>query len=385
MAVSCNDSNERFILMGDVVGATQGEEVTLSYPLLKDGVWYEQTLTTAVDDGCFRFEGELHGLSHARLWFDNMDEVLLFIEPRRVSIRMERDRPYAFEIRGVSIKAEYEEFRKALGEVPQMLYEKNHTLLSANMAWLDAEQKGDAAADSLKQMFYNAVSELRQIRVKEFEGCHRFLSQRLDYTIAPYLLYYLAFNEAVETGELLRLYYGMPSDVREGMLGLLARQQVDITTSDAGGYEGDTAFDFEREDSSGRSVCMSDYLQTGGLLLLDFWASWCGPCIEQAPHVRRLYEQYSARGLKIIGVSTDDDTMAWRSTIDRYGFGIYPQVLSSEPSEHELFFEELADIAARYDVTSIPCFILIDEKGKIVARWQHFDERVSERLDSLLK
>ena len=116
----------------------------------------------------------------------------------------------------------------------------------------------------------------------------------------------------------------------------------------------------------------------------DFWASWCVPCIEQMPNVRRLCEEYSERGLRVIGISSDDDATAWRRAIEKYGLTEYPQVMSEDRSEERLFFDEMADVCERYEVESIPCFILIDGKGEIIARWQHFDEGIFEMFESLL-
>lgn len=382
--VSCNNINGGFILTGEIIGAEQGEKIMLSYPLLKDGVWYVQRLTADVVDGTFRFEGELQDLMSAHLSFENMDEVQIFIEPRRMTIEMERERPYAFKMQGVSAWPESEEYRKALEDVSQILFEKNRALQNANMAWVEAEQRADVSADSLKSVFYDAILDLRLAKARELECCHRFLSEHSDYAIAPYMLYYLAFNEAVDDDELLELYDGLSQQVQQSAIGKLAKQRVELVTSQMGGFGGDTAFDFERvEVLSGKRVRMSDYLKDGGYLLLDFWASWCGPCVEQMPNVKRLYDKYSARGLRVIGVSTDDDPSAWQNAIEKYGLARYPQVLSRESSEQELFFDELADIATRYEVNSIPCFILIDHDGKIVERWQHFDDGRFELIDNL--
>ena len=182
----------------------------------------------------------------------------------------------------------------------------------------------------------------------------------------------------------MAIYDQLPSRSRESGLGLLAKQRIELSASDAGGYEGDRAFDFERVDAGGDLIRMSDYISQGGYLLLDFWASWCVPCIEQMPNVKRLREEYCERGLHIIGISSDDDEVAWRRAIEKYGLIAYPQVLSEERSEERLFFDELANVCDRYEVESIPCFVLIDDAGKIVARWQHFDEEIFELIENLL-
>lgn len=381
---SCSAPKDTFILKGEISGAVEGEHITLLYPILKDGVWYERELSTTVTEGEFLFEGELREMTFAHLVFDNMDEVLLFIEPRRMKINLERDRAYDFSLQGVEVESEFEAFRRWMGEIPRSLYEESRKVVEANERWIEATQRGDLAADSLMRVFYDAVSDFHKVRDAELERCRGFLDEHLDYAIAPYWLYYLTFCEELSEEEAMAIYDRMPSRSRESGLGLLAKQRIELSASDVGGYEGERASDFERVAADGNRVRMSDYLSQDGYLLLDFWASWCVPCIEQMPNVRRLCEEYSERGLRIIGISSDDDVMAWQRAIEKYRLAEYPQVLSEERSEVRLFFDELANVCDRYEVESIPCFVLIDDAGKIVARWQHFDEEIFELIENLL-
>ena len=381
---SCSAPKDTFILKGEISGADEGEQITLLYPILKDGVWYERELSTTVTEGEFLFEGELSELTFAHLVFDNMDEVLLFIEPRRMTINLERNRAYDFSLQGLAIENEFEAFRRWMGEIPRSLYEESRKVVEANEKWIEATQRGDLAADSLMRVFYDAVSDFYKVRDAELERCRGFLEEYLDYAIAPYWLYYLTFCEVLSVEEAMAIYDRMPSQGRESGLGLLAKQRIELSASDVGGYEGERASDFERVAADGNRVRMSDYLSQDGYLLLDFWASWCVPCIEQMPNVKRLRDEYCERGLHIIGISSDDDEVAWRRAIEKYGLTAYPQVLSEERSEVRLFFDELANVCDRYEVESIPCFIPIDGKGEIVARWQHFDEEIFELIENLL-
>ena len=91
------------MLKGEILGAKQGEKISLVYPILKDGVWYERELESVVVDEKFIFEGELNAITNAYLLFENMDEGDLFIEPRRMTISLERGRPYDYSMRGLSV------------------------------------------------------------------------------------------------------------------------------------------------------------------------------------------------------------------------------------------------------------------------------------------
>ena len=385
LLLSCATPADTFVLEGVIHGAQAGEELTLLYPQLKDGVWYRRTLTTEVVDDKFSFEGELSDLTYATLVFDNMDEVGFFIDAGRMTLEMERERPYDFTLQGVSIKAEFEEYRRWMGDTARKMYESNRNVQDANQRWIESSQGSAPEADSLMQVFYNHVYAFREAKAQEVERMRGFMEEHLDYAIAPYMLYYVAFNEGISNDEAHALYSQLPQVSRQSALGQLAWRRIYLSASDEGGFEGDKAFDFERNSADGQRVRMSEQVTKGGYLLLDFWASWCAPCIVEMPAVRQLYDKYSDRGLHIIGVSSDEDTEAWRRGIEQHGLGRYPQVLSLEPLAEELFFAEEADVATRYEVTSIPCFILLNDECEVVARWQHFDEQTLKFVESLFE
>ena len=382
---SCATPADKFVLKGVIHGAQTGEQLMLIYPQLKDGVWYRRTLTAEVVDDKFTFEDELSDLTYASLVFNNMDEVGLFIDAGCMTLEMERERPYEFTLQGVSIKAEFEEYRRWMGDTARKMYESNRNVQDANQRWIEASQRSAPEADSLMREFYNCVYAFRETKMQEVEHMRSFMEEHLDYAIAPYMLYYVAFNDGVSNDEASALYRQLPQGSRQSALGQLAMQRIELSASKVGGFEGDKAFDFELDGADGQRVRMSEHVPKGGYLLLDFWASWCAPCIVEMPAVRRLYDEYSAHGLRVIGISSDEDVEAWKKGIEQHGLARYPQVLSREPLAEELFFAEETDIATRYEVTSIPCFILLNDECEVVARWQHFDEQTLKFVEDLFK
>jgi peroxiredoxin len=125
----------------------------------------------------------------------------------------------------------------------------------------------------------------------------------------------------------------------------------------------------------GDVVKISDYVGKNKLVLVDFWASWCGPCRQEMPAVVRTYSDFHGKGLEIIGVSFDSESDSWRHAIHELKMN-WPQM-----SDLRGWESKGAEI---YDVRSIPANVLIDQKGKIVARDLRGDD-LYMKVEELLK
>lgn len=107
-------------------------------------------------------------------------------------------------------------------------------------------------------------------------------------------------------------------------------------------------------DMNGNKVKLSDYVGKGKYVLVDFWATWCGPCMREMPTLKRVYDKYKGENFEIVGVSVDDDVDAWKKTVKAKGMD-WIQLHDSGKS------------AGRYyKVNSIPFTLLFDKSGNIV-------------------
>lgn len=125
---------------------------------------------------------------------------------------------------------------------------------------------------------------------------------------------------------------------------------------------------YEAPDLTGMTPDSSTYSLKqlrGKVVMIDFWASWCGPCRRENPNVVANYEKYKDKGFDILGVSLDRDMGAWRKAIEADGLPWHHiSDLKGWQSSH----------AALYSVTSIPQTMLLDRNGKIIARNLRGDE-----------
>lgn len=135
--------------------------------------------------------------------------------------------------------------------------------------------------------------------------------------------------------------------------------------------EGQMYADVQLVDKDGNPVALSSYVGKSKCVLVDFWASWCAPCIQEMPHLIKTYNTYKGKGLEIVGISVDDDKIAWLDAV----------------SKHKMTWVQLADAtksaSETYGINSIPHTILIDADGTIVAknlRGKALEDKIAEML-----
>ena len=133
--------------------------------------------------------------------------------------------------------------------------------------------------------------------------------------------------------------------------------------------------DFEMLTPEGKSVKLSDFVGKGKVVLVDFWASWCGPCRREMPNLVEAYKQYKGKNFEIVGVSLDQNGEAWKNAIK--------QLDITWPQMSDLKYWE-CEGARLYAVSSIPHTVLIDAEGTIIARGLH-GEGLQEKLAEVLK
>jgi len=141
------------------------------------------------------------------------------------------------------------------------------------------------------------------------------------------------------------------------------------------GMEGQPAPDFALKSSTGKNLRLSEY--RGDVVMINFWATWCGPCRQEMPLLDELYARYQRVGFNLLGVNIDDDSRRAMKMVDELGVN-FP-----------VLFDAGKEVSKLYEVDAMPVTILVDREGTV--RYVHhgykpgYENAYLDQIRSLLR
>lgn len=212
----------------------------------------------------------------------------------------------------------------------------------------EARAKGDATTMNQISGDYQNLEGLFKQSIEDFVKTHP------KSAVSGYAIYFNYQGPNVKGEELEKLVGLLDKSFLKTKYGELAQEKLVQLRGTTIGYP---AINFSQASPEGKMIKLSDF--KGKYVLVDFWASWCGPCRAENPNVVNAYQKYKDKGFTVFGVALDSNKDAWLKAIEKDNL-TWPQV-----SDLKGWANEAAKL---YGITSIPQNLLLDKDGKIVAK-----------------
>jgi len=346
--ISCNQNKETksYTIDGKIEGVSSGYAI-LEYSDFKD--------TTEIMNGQFIFEGKLQKPEVCIIRISGCElHKEFYIENSKISFFGHIDSLDKVKISGSKTENEWISYNILLSE-----YDEKYKSIRSEYKLADEDRK----AELIK------INE--QIELEQAEAQKSFIKKNPSSYLCINILWEIdwSFNSAFEYNEYIDILdtslnnYKRLIDLKE-LVGRMEKVEL-----------GQIAPDFEVNDIDGELIRLSDLYSTSNYLLLDFWASHCGPCRKENAHIKEAYDKFHDKGFDVISVSTDTKKEFWASAIKKDELTWTNVCNLKEWNDNE--------IVNMYALRQISNNLLLDKKGKIIAKNLRGDD-LFKKLDELI-
>jgi peroxiredoxin len=325
-------ADKGFTIKGNITGI---KDSTLVFLANSNGNPVSQTYVT---NGTFQLIGKVESEDVYQLNFiGHQDTYEIFMGNDNINLTGKATAIKALIVSGKSAAQDYQLYQKRFNPLKERL-NKNVTLANQTQ---DAKKR-----DSLVAIVNKTVADIQsQIDL--------FIKEKPASPVSAFILYIT--NQLNNDPELLQQRFDLlTDDAKKNMYGNAISEMVEASSF---GSIGSSAPDFVQNNEEGKPVSLSSF--KGKYVLIDFWASWCGPCRRENPNVVAAYNAFKNRNFTILGVSLDQDKQKWLDAI----------------KTDNLNWTQVSDLAywnnaaaKKYKVSSIPQNYLLDPNGKIIAK-----------------
>ena len=139
--------------------------------------------------------------------------------------------------------------------------------------------------------------------------------------------------------------------VKNCLLGIVFSALAATSLAASGSLTGQTAPDFALKSSTGENLRLSEY--RGDVVMINFWATWCGPCRQEMPLLDELHSRYERVGFSLLGVNIDDDSRKAMNMVSELGVS-FP-----------VLFDARKEVSKMYDVDAMPTTVILDREGRV--------------------
>lgn len=322
-------------LDGDVRGLKDGMVVFRYY---KDNAYRNDTVS--IHDGKFTWLADMQEPQRVNATFlPKRRQLSFFSDMGYLQLTAHVDSLQDFTLTGSDVQGEADRFNAATRELSPRQKELLQQLTDAPLE--KRPEIGEQLLELARSRYTENVKKYVQEHPQSLFSLQLVKDMAEDFSGPKYNIVYPLYNSLPE------VVRGTPSGRRvAGLLPIMQRSA-----------EGEEIADLSQSDTSGRKISLASF--KGKYVLVDFWASWCGPCRAEHPNLLKAYDTYKSKGFTVIGISLDADANKWKKAIEEDRLP-WTQLSDLKGRENE--------IAQYYNVRGIPWNILVDRDGRIVAK-----------------
>lgn len=372
-------AQHNFVLNGSLSKNADKKKIYLTYKVNGKSI----TKSSEIYNNKFVFKGEIDFpvkaiiCTDARFYMTNLNSKIFYLEPCIMNAKLDFDDLNTIVIKGSKTNDEFyalqnttekEKIHKKIDSIRERsrFYSVKMTGTSDNSLKIKFQKSLDSLDQQLDQLVDQNIKINRQ---SEFE----FIKKNPNSFIAPDLLYRILAeaDDQIPYDTIKGLYNKLGPEVKKSYSGKQLTEKLNYFENSR---IGSPAPDFKVIDLNSNMLQLRSF-KNNKYVLLDFWASWCGPCREDFPFLKEMYSKYKDKGFEIISVTKDEKLDLWRATVRKENI---------EKWKHFSIKENKSTIEDTYAVTAIPVKILIDKDGNIIGRWIGSSVEIKAEIENMI-
>lgn len=338
--ISCGDSDHSEGNIHLEVEFENAENQTVYLQLLKsnDAVTLDTLLLDENGKGSLKFEGDQ--ISFYSLVFEGKEGEARFIADKDDKIKLKGDVDELF----VTLKSEGNKSAELLNEFHDILLDYNSFLDSLKSEYKTLQEKN---------LHYGKEEEFNQLYIKKSIALENSVKKFIDDNVGEFIT--ILAIRSLNPKDNLSYYQKVNSSLKEKYPESHYVQFFDLELKKmAALVVGGEAPDFTLPSFEGKDVKLSDF--RGKYVLIDFWATWCKPCIAEIPFLKQAKERFGPKGFEIVSVCIDrmDTKPRWTKLIEDHQTN-WPQL-----------FDGMGETSEMYDIKAFPTLILLNPEGEVI-------------------
>lgn len=323
--------NNKYELSGTIEGAQDGDSVFVAR--LNSNGW-NPCDTVVINNGKFLIEGQADSCDIYSFWLDNEHasfQGFFFGEPGKITFEVKQNKT---QQNGTKLNNIYQQTLDSLYAISDRMGELYQT---ADPSSEETMKKAEALNKEIQELIKTQVVA------------------NSDNQVGFFLL--ITNASMLQPEDIEVLINGLSENIKQHPIVQDIASSVQKMKMSA---VGQPYLDFELKDTKGKSFKISDIIGKNKITVLDFWSSWCGPCMMEMPEMVKIYNEFKGKGVEFIGISLDTDENAWKSAIKNKNM--------TWPQGAELTDWGNNQGAQLYNVEAIPFTVIVSKDGKILAK-----------------